>query len=311
MEVSSPPQTSSKPTAAEEVSKSPQKPDDKEASPPAEKSPSQSAAMEEATYVRSSGRRPHLQQKRASLRRQPQSLQPSRKLRSQLRSQRTRRCHLLQSEKTQTSLSSPLQPRVLLKKDRPEDRGKERFGARSPREKGDQRGGRAARAHLHCSCCRSHLILWSIFDDYERSHHPNSRADKPAVTSDAAWQEADFSFEDAPAPSKESLTSGMGRKNLIAMADNPDDADSEMQDMDAPQQQRSEHPLKSPRSSSAGPKAKAAPAEKSANKIPRAASPQGKAVGKPAAKPPPKAITPLDKAAAPKGPPPAVTAKQV
>ena len=131
-------------------------------------------------------------------------------------------------------------------------------------------------------------------------------ADKPAVTSDATWQEADFSFEDAPAPpSKESLTSGMGRKNLIAVSDNPEGADSEMQDMEAPpmshlgssskRKGRSSSqgaakkralPLKSPRSSSAGPQAKAAPAEKSANKIPRAASPQAKAVGKPAAKHP-------------------------
>ena len=69
-------------------------------------------------------------------------------------------------------------------------------------------------------------------------------------------------------------------------------------------------PLKSPRSSSAGPKIKAAPVVKPVNKIPRAKSPQpAKAAGKPAAKPPPKAITPLDKAAAPKPPPTAATAK--
>ena len=43
--------------------------------------------------------------------------------------------------------------------------------------------------------------------------------------------------------------------------------------------------------------------------MPRAASPQGKAVGKPAAKPPPKTITPLGKAAVAKPPPKAVTAK--
>ena len=57
-------------------------------------------------------------------------------------------------------------------------------------------------------------------------------------------------------------------------------------------------PLKSPRSSSAGPKLKAAPVPKSSNKVPREASPHAKAVGKPAAKPPPKAITPLREPAA-------------
>ena len=57
-------------------------------------------------------------------------------------------------------------------------------------------------------------------------------ADKPVVTSESNW-EPDFSFEDAPAPSKESLTSGMGPKNLISAVDNPEDADSEMQDAEA------------------------------------------------------------------------------
>ena len=70
-------------------------------------------------------------------------------------------------------------------------------------------------------------------------------------------------------------------------------------------------PLKSPRAASSGPKAKSAPADKSSsgNKMPRAASPLGKAVGKPIAKPPPKAITPLGAPAAAKPPPKAVTAK--
>ena len=124
-------------------------------------------------------------------------------------------------------------------------------------------------------------------------------ADKPVVTSDATWQEADFSFEDAPAPpSRESLTSGMGRKNLTAVVDNPEDADSEMQDADVPaavhpsssskRKGRSTSqggakkraiPLKSPRSSSAGPKVKAAPVAKPVNKIPRAPSPPAKAAG--------------------------------
>ena len=129
-------------------------------------------------------------------------------------------------------------------------------------------------------------------------------ADKPAVTSDATWQEADFSFEDAPAPpSKESLTSGMGRKNLIAVVDNPEDADSEMQDMDAPpmshlgssskRKGRSSSqgaakkralPLKSPRASSAGPKAKAAPAQSCITPGKSRGKGSGKACGKATAK---------------------------
>ena len=67
-------------------------------------------------------------------------------------------------------------------------------------------------------------------------------------------------------------------------------------------------PLRSPRSSSAGPKLKAAPVAKSAKRIPGAASPHAKAVGKPAAKPPSKAIPLLGQAAA-KPPPASVTAK--
>ena len=151
-------------------------------------------------------------------------------------------------------------------------------------------------------------------------------ADKPVVTSDSNW-EPDFSFEDAPpAPSKESLTSGMGRKNLISTVDNPEDADSEMQDVEPPvahlgvskRKERSTSQgsakkraisLRSPRA--AGPKSKSPSVQKPVNKIPRASSPlSAKAVGKFMAKPPPKAITPivpLDKAAAAKPPPKAIT----
>ena len=150
-------------------------------------------------------------------------------------------------------------------------------------------------------------------------------AEKPVVTSESNW-EPDFSFEDAPpAPSKESLTSGMGRKNLISTVDNPEDADSEMQDVEpspaahlgSKRKERSTSQgsakkraisLRSPRAASAGPKSKSPSAQKPVNKIPRASSPlSAKAVGKPAAKPPPKAITPiipLDKAAAVAKPPP-------
>ena len=149
-------------------------------------------------------------------------------------------------------------------------------------------------------------------------------AEKPVTTEDDVnWQQADFSFEDPPPPlSKESLTSVLGRKNLTAVAE---DSDSEMPDVQpashlgssskrkgrSTSQGERALPLKSPRSSSAGPKLKAAPVPKSSNKIPkdREASPQAKAVGKPAAKPPPKAITPLGKAAAAKPPPASVTSK--
>ena len=153
-------------------------------------------------------------------------------------------------------------------------------------------------------------------------------AEKPVVTSECNW-EPDFSFEDAPpAPSKESLTSGMGRKNLISTVDNPEDADSEMQDVEpspaahlgSKRKERSTSQgsakkraisLKSPRAASAGPKSKSPSAQKPVNKIPRASSPlSAKAVGKPVAKPPLKAITPiipLDKAAAAKAPPKVIT----
>ena len=152
-------------------------------------------------------------------------------------------------------------------------------------------------------------------------------AEKP-VTSN--W-EADFSLEDAPTPpSKDVLTTSMGRKNLMVAGVTPEDEDSEMAEADpaatshlgssAKRKGRSTSqgaakkralPLKSPRASSAGPKAKSPPAEKSssANKMPRAAYPQAKAVGKPAVKPPPKAITLLGAHAAAKPPPKAVTSK--
>ena len=167
----------------------------------------------------------------------------------------------------------------------------------------------------------------------EAGDKAEAQAAEKAIT--AAW-EADFSLEDAPTPvSKDVLTTGMGRKNLMVAGVTPEDDDSEMAEADpeaaashlgssAKRKGRSTSqgaaqkralPLKSPRAAFAGPKAKSPPAEKpaSANKMPRAASPQGKAaskaVGKPAVKPPPKAITPLGAPAAPKPPPKAVTSK--
>ena len=110
-------------------------------------------------------------------------------------------------------------------------------------------------------------------------------AEKPITTEDDVnWQQADFSFEDAPPPpSKESLTSVLGRKNLTAVAE---DSDSEMPDVQpAPHLGSSSKrkgrstsqggakkralPLKSPRSSSAGPKLKASPVPKSSKQDPK------------------------------------------
>ena len=111
-------------------------------------------------------------------------------------------------------------------------------------------------------------------------------AKKVTSDDDINWQEADFDLEDAPPPpSKESFTPALGRKNLTAAV--PDDSDSEIHDVQHKDLQPSAGskrkgrptsqggakkralPLKSPRSSSAGPKLKAAPVAKSSNKMPR------------------------------------------
>ena len=164
-----------------------------------------------------------------------------------------------------------------------------------------------------------------------------SIAEEPAKDADAAevekanW-EPDFSFEDGPEQSKDTVTSKMGRKDLMTMDITSDDADQEMADVDpatgshlasgAKRKGRSvshgakkrAHPPPSPRTSSAGAKARSPPAKKiaSSNKMPRSASPQpkseGKVAGKPPVKPPPKAITPLNALAVAKPPPKSVTA---
>ena len=124
----------------------------------------------------------------------------------------------------------------------------------------------------------------------------------------------------------------MGRKDLMTTDITSDDADQEMVDVDpatgshlasgAKRKGRSvshgakkrAHPPPSPRTSSAGAKARSPPAKKiaSSNKMPRSASPQpkseGKVAGKPPVKPPPKAITPLNALAVAKPPPKSVTA---
>ena len=163
----------------------------------------------------------------------------------------------------------------------------------------------------------------------EEGDKAEAEAAEKAITS--AWQEADFSLEDAPTPpSKDVLTTSMGRKNLMVAAVTPEDDDSEMPDVEeavashlgssAKRKGRSTSqgaakkralPLKSPRAASAGPKSKSPHVQKPVNKIPRASSPlSAKAVGKPLAKAPPKSVTsivPLAKAAAAKSPPATIT----
>ena len=161
-----------------------------------------------------------------------------------------------------------------------------------------------------------------------------SIAEEPAKDADAAegeksnW-EPDFSFEDGPEQSKDTVTSKMGRKDLMTMDVTSDDADQEMADADpatgASSSKRKGRPAshgakkralppQSQRTSSAGAKARSPPATRmpSANKMPRSASPQpkseAKAAAKPPVKPPPKGITPLSTLAVAKPPPKSVTA---
>ena len=164
-----------------------------------------------------------------------------------------------------------------------------------------------------------------------------SVAEEPAKEAEAAeaeksnW-EPDFSFEDGPEQSKDTVTSTMGRKDLMTMDVTSDDADQEMADVEpgtgshlasgGKRKGRSvSHgakkralPPKSPRTSSVGAKAKSPPTTRpaSANKMPRSSSPQAKAeskvAAKPPVKPPPKGITPLSAAAVAKPPPKSVTA---
>ena len=64
----------------------------------------------------------------------------------------------------------------------------------------------------------------------EEGSEAEAEAIEKAIT--AAW-EADFSLEDAPTPpSKDVLTTGMGRKKLMVAAVTPEDEDSEMPEAD-------------------------------------------------------------------------------
>ena len=175
-----------------------------------------------------------------------------------------------------------------------------------------------------------------------------SSASKAAVTSipeepaeeievEKSPSEPDFSFEDGPEPSKDVLTSGMGRKDLLKMDDtavtSDAEGDKEMVDINHPPSGKrkgrpASHgakkralPPKSPRTASVGAGESASAKTKAAspppsrattsNKMPRSASPQAKAdsviASKPPVKPPPKGITPITPVAVAKPPPKAIT----
>ena len=162
---------------------------------------------------------------------------------------------------------------------------------------------------------------------------PIAEESPPEAEAEKTPSEPDFSFEDGPEPSKEAVTSTMGRKNLMTAMDiASDDAegDKEMVNVDLAKDhpasgkrkgrpashsaKKRALPPKSPRTSSAGAKPKSPPpsAASSSNKMPRSASPQAKAeskvTGKPPVKPPPKGVTPLTTAAVAKPPPKSITA---
>ena len=146
--------------------------------------------------------------------------------------------------------------------------------------------------------------------------------------------EPDFSFEDGPEQSKDTVTTAMGRKDLLTMDVTSDtEGDKEMVDIHhlssgkrkgrpaSHGAKKRALPPKSPRTASVGAgesasaKTKAASPQPSrpasANKMPRSASPQAKAdsgiAAKPPAKPPPKGITPMTPVAVAKPPPKAIT----
>ena len=146
-----------------------------------------------------------------------------------------------------------------------------------------------------------------------------SIAEEPAEEAEAGKtpSEPDFSFEDGPEQSKDTVTTAMGRKDLLTM-DVTSDAEEDKEMVDITHLSSGKRkgrpashgakkralPPKSPRTSSVGAsesaKAKASspppPRAASANKMPRSASPQTKAdstsAAKPPVKPPPKGITP-------------------
>ena len=152
-----------------------------------------------------------------------------------------------------------------------------------------------------------------------------SIAEEPTEEAEAEKtpSEPDFSFEDGPEQSKDTVTTAMGRKDLFTMdvtsdpeADHPASGKRKGRPASHGAKKRA-LPPKSPRTSSVGASAKAKATSPppsrpaSANKMPRSASPQTKAdsmiAAKPPVKPPPKGITLITPVAVAKPPPKAVT----
>ena len=115
--------------------------------------------------------------------------------------------------------------------------------------------------HLHCHQGRRRRREGCGAGGRRKAEEEAAAKKIVASEADINTQEADFSFEDAPAPtSKESLTPALVRKNLTAVAE---DSDSEMLDAQPALHpaagskrkgaKKRALPLKSPRSSSAGP----------------------------------------------------------
>ena len=164
------------------------------------------------------------------------------------------------------------------------------------------------------------------------AEEPQKEAEEAEV--EKTPSEPDFSFEDGPEQSKDTVTPAMGRKDLMTMDVTSDDAeaDQEMVNVDpaaeshlaSGESAKADQPLMALRSElflrshpvlhlwvqRRSHRQPSRPA--SANKMPRSASPQTKAeskvTGKPPVKPPPKGITPLTAAAVAKPPPKSVTA---
>ena len=143
-------------------------------------------------------------------------------------------------------------------------------------------------------------------DDNTSKAAITSIAEEPAAEASAEaskedWQEPDFSFEDGPEVPKDTVTTQLGRKNLMttegAMEVTSGEEDHPMVNVEADAEghpaKRKGRPAshgakKRTASAGGGSKAKSPPPKKAAisNKIPRAASPQPKGEGKAMGKPP-------------------------
>ena len=145
--------------------------------------------------------------------------------------------------------------------------------------------------------------------------------EEPAEEADAEKtpSEPDFSFEDGPEQSKDTVTTAMGRKDLLTMDVSSDaEGDKEMVDINHPPSGKrkgrpASHgakeralPPKSPRTSSVG----ASESAKVKAPSPHAKADSSTIAAKPLVKPPPKGITPITPVAVAKPPPKAVTSAE-